>query len=195
MTSVQGAPSPAFEIPLDAVELALIGRITVVWSQIEAVVGILLRELLGITQQEFDARFGSKPISGQIEALERYANNLNCESSRDKLLAFCEFCESPRFERNHAIHGNWGYLVDSNGCIGAVHAAFRRRKDRPLPCGDLDRIYATAVQASLMADDLCVALLDYPKRPAGGRRMFLGHPPTGWECAACAAKNGVALPR
>lgn len=186
MTNPAKLKQAAFEIPLSDYELMLLGRITAIWSHIELVVDVLLRELHKIDQQQFEEFFGDKQMGNKLSALMRCASRSPHQNAKDQISAFDATITPLLTDRNHVVHGLWGHRIDRAGKIKEPAAHSHKRRETPFNSSRPRELCNRLATASIMADDLSISLLGYPPRPNEGRRFFFGPTvPEGCECLKC----------
>jgi hypothetical protein len=177
---------PACDIPLSVFGLMVLGRINVIWAQIETSIDMLLRDLDQLDKRQFDDFYFDRQIERKLTALQRRAARSSDNAERVALIEFCKAMRTVIVDRNHAVHGRWGYIVDAQGRIEGVGAHSPKRRDNAFKADQLVQLHNSIADASLMADDLCIALLGHGPRSSDGRRFFFGlAPPAGFECTKC----------
>jgi hypothetical protein len=61
--------SPVYQLPLTDDELILVGRITLVWAQIDFQIDGILTALHRLDEEQFAAFFGRMMIGGKVQAV------------------------------------------------------------------------------------------------------------------------------
>jgi hypothetical protein len=61
--------SPVYQLPLTDDELILVGRITLVWAQIDFQIDGILTALHRLNEEQFAAFFGRMMIGGKVQAV------------------------------------------------------------------------------------------------------------------------------
>jgi hypothetical protein len=106
-------PATPFEIPLNDGEMILMGKIAVLWGQIDESFNSVLRWVLRIEEEVFESLLGTQLIASRLAHLKAAAPNAKRQEVRAKLLEVCELLTEVIPDRNAAMHGCWGrYVLD-----------------------------------------------------------------------------------
>ena len=100
----------AYVSPLTDAEHATIGRIAVLWGQLEFYVEELLEALNPLSKKESkELDFGNMRISKKVRLLRSFSDREVDEEKRSKIDEFCCSIENTRDSRNDIFHGIWGW--------------------------------------------------------------------------------------
>lgn len=104
---------PGYISPLTDREHARIGRIALLWGQIEHLVEQLILHVSGLTLAELTAlEITDKPIAAKTAYLNRIRGRHDDAGVREALGAFCAAIQDTKMARNHVFHGIWGWRGD-----------------------------------------------------------------------------------
>lgn len=99
----------AFSIPLTDKQLMTLGKITAIWAQIDHLTDHLLSHVLELDPPAFAERFGIMGSGGKLAALDLAQMDLPEGDLRTALYNFVVAANSVKEDRNHAVHGVWGF--------------------------------------------------------------------------------------
>ena len=162
---------PGYMSPVRDKEHATIGRIAILWGQIEHFVELLLPFVTGLTNEELDAlQISSKTIASKVDFLNTASARLPDEDARNELRAFCAIIHETKGQRNHVFHGMWGWRAD-NRIERVFPAAFKRsHPGSPFRASSLSALEKKLCKCSRMGFDLMVnRAMRRPERPHPSR--------------------------
>jgi hypothetical protein len=123
---------PGYISPLSDKEHARLGRIAVLWGQIEHFVEYLLPRVSGLTWKELEAlQVTEKQMASKTSFLQLAAKRLGDAELEKQVRKFCELIHDTKTRRNHAFHGIWGLRANSR--FKTVEACARRTVDPKAP--------------------------------------------------------------
>lgn len=143
--------------PVTDKEHATIGRIAILWGQIEHFVEELLPHVTGLRWGELEAlQITSKSISSKVDYLTAATARLTNTEYRNGVRAFCAIIHETKTQRNHIFHGMWGWRGD--GRTQRVFAAARKKADpqAPFAASKLSALEKKLCRCSRMGFDLVV---------------------------------------
>lgn len=108
--------SPIQEIPISDDEMLLVGRISLVWAQLDFLVENILCRLGQFDVDLLNYYFGNKTIAPKLDAIEFYARRCDHKTKQalDEVVSSTRACNA---ERNLMAHGKWGWHWDETvGC-------------------------------------------------------------------------------
>ena len=109
---------PGYVSPITDKEHATIGRIALLWGQIEHFVEQLLPTVTGLTHEEMDAlQISSKTIASKVDFLSKASARIKIDGIREDVGRFCAIIHETKKQRNHIFHGMWGWRGDGGGMI------------------------------------------------------------------------------
>jgi hypothetical protein len=104
---------PGYISPLTEDQHAQIGRIALLWGQVEHFVEQLTPHVTGLSWDELDALgVSDKPIGAKALFLKAASARLGDEETKLRVREFCAAIEDTKVARNHAFHGIWGWRGD-----------------------------------------------------------------------------------
>ena len=142
---------PGYVSPLTDKEHATIGRIALLWGQIEHFVDGLLPEISGLSREQLEAlQVKEKPMASKVAFLKASAKRHNHGPTGQSVAEFCKLVEDTKTQRNHAFHGIWGWRGDDR--TERVYPAAQKESDPQSPFEIARSDAATPVDASEAAD-------------------------------------------
>lgn len=134
-------------------EHATIGRIAILWGQVEFFVEELLPEISGLTTEQLTAiLIMDKPIAQKVSFLKASARRHSHAETGAQVETLCTLIEETKVQRNHLFHGMWGWRAHSE----RVFPAARRRSEphAPLPASSLAALEKKLCKCSRLGFDL-----------------------------------------
>lgn len=104
--------SPVYELPIADDELLLVGRITLMWSQLDFQIDGILAALHRLDGEQLAAFFGRIMIGGKVQAIKKAVHRAPSGSAQQALSAMCESINGCLEDRNLLTHGMWGWNWD-----------------------------------------------------------------------------------
>lgn len=104
-------PPPPFEIPLSDEELILLGKIAVLWGQIDEAVNRVLRWTLKLSPAMFDRTLGNQMIGSRVGHFKTIAADVSRQAVKALLLEIEATLTRALHHRNAAMHSCWGRFV------------------------------------------------------------------------------------
>lgn len=99
--------------PLTDKEHATLGRIAVLWGQIESCIDFILPAFCDLGREELDALgVYDKPMAAKVNFLEAVSSKRAAEAVNMKVRQFTKIIKDTKVQRNHAFHSMWGWRVD-----------------------------------------------------------------------------------
>jgi hypothetical protein len=155
---------PAFISPLTEKEHARIGRIAILWGQIDFFVEFLVNEMTGMSYSELDAlQINSKNTAskaGYVKALSKRL--VDIPRTSEAIVAFCKAIDEVKTQRNHVFHGAWG--LHCNTRTETVVAAARKRSamNSPFMASSLPALERKLCECSRLGADALTLLVTPP---------------------------------
>lgn len=123
---------PGYISPLTDKEHARIGRIAILWGQIELQTEDLLILVTRLSWAELEAlQITDKPMGQRISFLTIAGRRLNDANLEEKLKKFITIINDTKASRNHVFHGMWGWRANSRK--RTVEPCARRTKEPAVP--------------------------------------------------------------
>lgn len=101
-------PPPPFEIPLTDEDLILMGKIAVMWGQIDEGFNSILRWVLKLDPKVFESLLGNQMIGSRVRHLKAATPTSTRPRARDLLAEVTRRMADILPMRNAAMHGCWG---------------------------------------------------------------------------------------
>jgi hypothetical protein len=137
----------AYSIPLTDKQLMTLGRITAIWAQIDHLTDHLLVHILQIGPNEFAEKFGTMGSGGKIAELDLALLTLPDGDFRSAVYEFVIAANAVKEDRNHAVHGVWGFRSAKD--LDKPAARHPRAGGKPLYAERLKAVRKAAATASL----------------------------------------------
>lgn len=105
---------PAYISPLTDKQHARLGRVVVLWGQVEHFVERLLCRVSGLSWKELETlQITEKPVGAKIKFMSTARSRLKNAELEGRVQLFCDLLNEIRDSRNHAMHGIWGWRANS----------------------------------------------------------------------------------
>lgn len=167
---------PAFYSPLTHDEHAQLGRIAVLWGQVEMFVENMLTAVLGITPELRARLFSDKPIGAKLDILSSFAKDMPKGEAAQAVRTFLTLAQEVKSDRNQCFHGVWGFRVRSKQQVFEAAAKHQRSPDKPFRADNLPRLERRLCQLSHLGM-LALESLGQMDRLDGAYPLFHGDPP------------------
>jgi hypothetical protein len=138
---------PAYVSPLTHDEHAQIGRIAVLWGQIDSFVDSLLTFVLGIPVELRSELFADKQIGAKLDALRKFAPKLKPAERREQVQKFVRMIDAAKAERNQCFHGAWGFRITNKQTVIAA-AQHYKQPEVPFKASSLPKLERQLCQTS-----------------------------------------------
>ena len=166
--------APAFLSPLTHDQHARIGRIALLWGQVDMILDQLLESALGITSRQRKALIGDKQIGGKLDLLN---NNLDgIKGAKAKALAkeFRDLANQTKPHRNKCFHGIWGFAVGRKKGDVSPAATHYRSIENPLRVTQLPALERKLCKTSRVGMNALVELHELSEKVKACNRLFHG---------------------
>jgi hypothetical protein len=112
MSDLPNPDEPEYFIPLDHDQLAELGRLTSAWSQIDFML-VLVVAVITKTEIGWMMTFCDNMMSGgRINLFRKLIVHIESDETRKLATALCERLGKLVGQRNHIVHGLWGYHIN-----------------------------------------------------------------------------------
>lgn len=146
---------PGYISPLTEKDHARIGRIAVLWGQIEHFIEEILPYVTRLTWDELvAARVTEKPIGTKVDILKQARKRLEDEEISEQVREFCVAIEETKVQRNHLFHGVWGWRATSRTKTVVPAARKTSNPDQPLKIVQLPGLEKKLCRCSRLGTDL-----------------------------------------
>ena len=99
---------PPFVSPLTHDQHARLGRIAILWGQIDMMLDQLLELAMGITAKQRQTLIGEKPIGTKLDMLKLHLDDIADTDGRALATEFWDLANQTKTQRNRCFHGVWG---------------------------------------------------------------------------------------
>jgi hypothetical protein len=162
---------PGYMSPVTDKHHAIIGRIAILWGQVEHFVEQLLPTVTGLSEEELGVlQVSSKTIASKVDFLNAASKRIADEGVRKEIQAFCKIIHETKGQRNHVFHGMWGWRGDDRTKRVFAAAYKQSDKDAPFAASQLSRLEKKLCKCSRMGFDLFTRyVMKRPERPHPSR--------------------------
>lgn len=150
---------PGYISPLTDVQHAQIGRIALLWGQVEHFVEQLLFPVTGLSGDELRALgVTDKPIGSKAMFLKAASARVEDEEVKKGIREFCAAIDATKAARNHVFHGVWGWRGDKRS--KRIEPAARKSSvpHAPFKATQLDSLEKALCRCSRLGIDLTANL-------------------------------------
>ena len=133
--------TPPYVSPLTDEQHATIGRITLLWGQVEHYAEALLPPLTGLSWGELEAiSVTERAVGSKLNLIKEVNKRNENEELKEKVALFCRLVDETKNARNHIFHGMWGWR--GTGKSKKVEPAARKTKvpSQPFKAERLDHV-------------------------------------------------------
>ena len=138
---------PAFYSPLTHDQHAQIGRIAILWGQIDMFVDGILTHVLGISAELRRELFSERQIGSKLDVLKSFCLKISDHDGKKEVQKFIEIVYQSKAMRNRCFHGTWGYRVLKSKKVIAA-AQHYKQQENPFKASDLPMLERKLCQAS-----------------------------------------------
>jgi len=161
--------------PLTDKEHAQIGRIAILWGQIEFFVDQLLEHVSGIEWSELEVLgVTDRPVAAKVDWLNRVKSRHPDPELQEKVGEFCAIIHETKTSRNHVFHGIWGWRADDRRKKMIPAARKMSAPNQPFLYTQLPMLEKKLCKCSRMGQDLCQPLWGPGFRPRLTRYIHHG---------------------
>lgn len=146
---------PGYVSPLTENDHARIGRIAVLWGQIEHFVEEILPHVTGLSWAELVAiRVADKPISTKVDLLSQACTRIRDKDLAEQVRRFCVAINETKVQRNHLFHGVWGWRATNRTQTVVPAARKTSNPEQPLKASQLPGLEKRLCRCSRLGTDL-----------------------------------------
>lgn len=175
--------SPVYQFPMADSRINLVGRITLIWAQIDFQIDGILMALHGIDADQLDAFFGNSTVGRKIAVVRNAIHRAASHETQVSLTTFCNVVAPCVANRNLMTHGMWGWVWDEEKGEWIASAVNHRRKEA-LSVDELEDLHEKVVTAALGADE-AHSLVTVGAPPPSTRNRAVAWSPFPPEDAPC----------
>lgn len=141
--------------PLTEKDHARIGRIAILWGQVEHFVEEILPSVTGLSWEELAAaEITEKPIGTKVRILKQTRTRLEDEELSERVREFCSSIEETKVQRNHMFHGIWGWRGTQRTKTVVPAARKTSTPAQPLKISQLPALEKKLCRCSRLGSDL-----------------------------------------
>jgi hypothetical protein len=149
-----------FLSPLTHDQHAQIGRLAVVWGQIDMVLDQLLQHTMGLTGKQRQTLVGEKPIGAKLDMLAQHIDDIEDETTRYFTRRFWDLANQTKSHRNRCFHGVWGWWAAPRKKMIPAAAHFKSLEN-PVKSTDLTALEKKLCRTSRVGFEALRRLADF----------------------------------
>lgn len=143
---------PAWVSPLTDKQHAQLGRICVLWGQIDLMLDHILQWAYGFSDPQWKGlEIADKPLGAKLSLLQKSFTSVGDATILSYMRELYEVLNEIKVHRNHAVHGMWGWRVDPRKESVVVCARAQKAPQQPLGPRHLPRLERALCYASNVA--------------------------------------------
>jgi len=139
---------PAYQIPLNADQLTLLGVFCAIWSQIDYFAGLTIAKLLKTPIGSAEMFMENMTTGPRINFLRRLSSKIEDENTKKAAKAFCKDMGALIDDRNHLLHGMWGWRTAKDPKDMFAASYYPKRGDEPIAAAKLLTLCNRAAEQS-----------------------------------------------
>ncbi|MEO1967352.1 MAG: hypothetical protein ABGW87_01390 [Sphingomonadaceae bacterium] len=162
---------PPFISPLTHDQHARLGRIAILWGQIDMMLDLLLESALSLSAKQRRTLIGEKPIGTKLDMLKNHLDELDDEA-RELATQFWNLANETKTQRNRIFHGVWGFRCGKTNEVtpAATHFKDGGNPVRVKQLAPLEKKLCKTARIGISA----VNATGYLNRYSGAGRLFHG---------------------
>ena len=165
---------PPFISPLTHDQHAQLGRIAILWGQIDMILDQLLQFAIGLTGQQRITLIGEKPLGAKLSMLTVHLDDIKHKEAQKAAREFWNLANETKTARNRCFHGVWGFRCGKKKNDIFAAAMHFKAKENPVRADQLAPLEkklcrtarvgwkAVAALSEFSADDRCGRLYHGP---------------------------------
>lgn len=104
---------PSWLIPLSDEDQARLGRIVVMWGQVESVLDYIIQAFTPIDEAAYKSLLGGRMLSTKVGIVLNLAKEITNLRTMKACEELCSLINASSSDRNDAVHGRWGYSAEA----------------------------------------------------------------------------------
>lgn len=164
---------PPFVSPLSHDQHARLGRIAILWGQIDMILDQLLQAALNITGEQRVALIGERPIGGKLDLLKNNLHGIKDKKAREGARDFWELANDTKSVRNRCFHGIWGFGLGRKETLFAGASHFREIEN-PFRATQLPSLEKKLCKTARLGWNALAIVMSYTHATKGCSRLFHG---------------------
>ncbi len=174
---------PAYQIALNAEQLALLGVFCAIWSQIDYFSGLTIAGLLKTEIAAAEMFMENMTTGPRINFLRRLSSKIGDDDLKTSVKSFCKDMGALIDDRNHLLHGMWGWQTAKEPKDMVAASFYPKRSDAPIAASELLVLCNRAAEQSHAIVKIQRAVYGIDLAPAPGEKppgfYFGGDAPPG----------------
>lgn len=163
---------PPFISPLTHDQHARLGRIAVLWGQIDMILDYMLDVALDLKPRQRMTLIGEKPIGAKLDMLSNHFDDIKDQKARELARQFWDLAHQTKTIRNRCFHGVWGFRVGKPHKVTAAATHFKSGAD-PVRSTQLPALEKKLCRTARVGMDALILLHEF-NRKSGCNRLYHG---------------------
>lgn len=141
--------------PLTDKEHATLGRIAVLWGQIESFIDFVLPAFCDLSREELDAiQVFDKSMAAKTNFLESVSKRRSAPAVHEKVVKFVSIIKDTKVARNHAFHSMWGWRINDRKQTVEPCARYLKKPEQGLNPSHLTNLERSLCECARHGQDL-----------------------------------------
>jgi len=141
--------------PLTDEQHAVLGRIAVLWGQIESAIDNILPAFCGLSADDLTAlQVFDKPIAAKVALLKSASKAKSAPAVHEKVIKFATIIDDTKARRNHAFHSMWGWRLEPRTQTVVPCARYLKTPGQGLKASSLPKLEAELNKCARHGKDL-----------------------------------------
>jgi len=164
---------PAFYSPLTHDQHAQLGRIAVLWGQIDMFMDSLLTYVVGISPELRKRLLSDRPTGAKLDLLRDFLKDRPDGEPKKSISKFVKMAVGAKATRNQCFHGTWGYRILRKKKKVIAAAQHHKQPEQPFKVDDLPKLERKLCQISHQGM-LAISAVNGEDPPLGAQPLFHG---------------------
>ena len=126
MSEANTCKQPKFPLPLNDPGLILVGRIVLMWSQVEHFLDEIIALTYRVSTPNMRLLVGERLTGGRVQVLKANTDMIQNVEARKEAKLLCSNLSDIRTDRNHIMHGMWGWYNPDHDKYEAAALSHKR---------------------------------------------------------------------
>lgn len=164
---------PPFVSPLTHDQHARLGRIAILWGQIDMTLDQLLQIAINITGEQRITLIGEKPIGAKLDMLSGNIKNIPNKEGQRLVREFLDLTNQTKTMRNRCFHGVWGFHCGKPNKVTPAASHFKEREN-PVRVSQLPALEKKLCKTARTGWDAIMLIHQHDLNQRGCNRLFHG---------------------
>lgn len=165
---------PPFVSPLTHDQHAQLGRIAILWGQIDMILDQLLQHAIGITGEQRITLIGEKPIGAKLDMLSAHLKDISDQKAQQHAREFWNLANETKTVRNRCFHGVWGFRCGKKKNDIFAAAMHFKARENPVRADQLDALEKKLCKTARTGWRALTLLADFQSTGDRSGRLYHG---------------------